>query len=111
MDRSLIPLMLVALISIVGLAQVMGGGGTGAALRVIDVREYHSLGERLCPDPNKPVPVFELRADLPGTTGKQTLVDCVPKGTIIQAQGSTFYPEFNRKQRRFSYGRESLNQL
>ncbi|MFQ5620539.1 MAG: hypothetical protein ACE5FT_01705 [Candidatus Nanoarchaeia archaeon] len=111
MDRSILPLLLVALISVVGLAQVMGSGATGAALRVIDVREFHSFGERLCPNPARPVPVFETRADLPGTTGKQVLVACAAEGTVIQAHGSTFYPEFNRKHSRFSYGHERFNQL
>jgi len=111
MEKEVLLVGLVALVSLVGLVSVLQGGATGAALRVIDMREYHSFSERLCPDPSRPIPVFETQADLPGTTAKKVHVGCAPEGTVIQAHGNTFAPEFNRKQARFSYGHQNLNQL
>lgn len=110
MDRNLTAFALVLVVAIAGL--VLGvGEPTGAALQVIEMREYRSFAEGLCPDPRYPVPVIRPEAVHPGTTGKQTHVACVEEGAIIGTGRNTFYPEFNRKRERFAYGHERLSQL
>ena len=109
MDRNLTVFALVLIVAIAGL--VLSGTPTGAALQIIEMREYRSFAEGLCPDPRYPVPVIRPQAANPGTTAKQTLVACVEEGTIISTGRTTFYPEFNRKRDRFAYGHEKLSQL
>ena len=107
MNRELLAVVLVALVGLVGVSMV--GGMTGAAIQIIEVRDYESFSERLCPDPENPVPVLVQTADLPGTTGKTQFVKC-QSGPIV-SNGLTFYPEVNRKQLRYAYGHEKFYQL
>ena len=108
MNRELLAVMLVALVGVVGL---MAGTPTGGAIQVIDVREYKSFAEGLCPNPERPVPVLVQAADLPGTTGKTQIVECRSGDVPIEGYGRTFYPEVNRKQLRYAYGHEKFYQL
>ena len=111
MDQDLLAFIVLAVVASVALVTVLDSGASGAAIQVLEAREYKSFSERLCPNPERPVPVIVQSADLPGTTGKSRVVNCVSADTTIQGYGRTFYPEWNRKQLRFAYGREDYHQL
>lgn len=87
---------LVALIGVLGLvATYSTAGATGAAYEITDSRYYVTHRELLCPDPNRPVPVFRQEISRIGNINS-VLTECVAADSAITQSGSRFRPERNR---------------
>lgn len=89
--------LLVALVAIFAVPKSDSPTG-GAIMNIVEVRQYQTFANRLCPDPAKPIPV--LGGPDIGGSSKSHVVACISRNGAISRNTGTFEA---RGAKRFRY--------